>query len=312
MWGEIDPCTKPAGPELYKIHQNACEPSNSCGSSQSNFIANGEDSSPLDAMISAIVVSGCPVKHQQLEEPALTVKEKKQLLMEQYNTNPVDFLERYHTHLKPEHLVAFSHVSNDHKTQRYYTEVQKRAKRARKRRYAALRVLEEEGQYFSDEQMRFREPLLYEQYIGQYLSDEERRQHFLESLPNGPICLHHLLLSVVQEKQLQNRIQEEYAKQEEEEDKAEEEEQEPTAEDKDMLREVFMIDMRHRFLNGKDKDFNYREVDENSDYDDDVDSLRRDEEKYFDEEEEDEEEEEADGGKKENEDKEENKCDNLA
>lgn len=97
-------------------------------------------------MISAIVVSGCPVKHQQLEEPALTVKEKKQLLMEQYNTNPVDFLERYHTHLKPEHLVAFSHVSNDHKTQRYYTEVQKRAKRARKRRYAALRALEE-GMY---------------------------------------------------------------------------------------------------------------------------------------------------------------------
>lgn len=30
-----------------------------------------------------------------------------------------------------------------------------------------------EGQYFSEEQMRIREPLLYEQYIGQYLTDEE-------------------------------------------------------------------------------------------------------------------------------------------
>lgn len=32
-----------------------------------------------------------------------------------------------------------------------------------------------EGQYFSEEQMRMREPLLYEQYIGQYLTDEEVR-----------------------------------------------------------------------------------------------------------------------------------------
>lgn len=30
-----------------------------------------------------------------------------------------------------------------------------------------------DGQYFSEEQMRIREPLLYEQYIGQYLTDEE-------------------------------------------------------------------------------------------------------------------------------------------
>lgn len=30
-----------------------------------------------------------------------------------------------------------------------------------------------EGKYFSEEQMRIREPLLYEQYIGQYLTDEE-------------------------------------------------------------------------------------------------------------------------------------------
>lgn len=32
-----------------------------------------------------------------------------------------------------------------------------------------------EGKYFSEEQMRIREPLLYEQYIGQYLTDEEVR-----------------------------------------------------------------------------------------------------------------------------------------
>lgn len=105
-------------------------------------------STTLDAMISAIVVSGSPVKSQQLGEPDLTVEEKKQLLMEQYNTKPVVFLERYHTHLKPEHMEAFSHVSSDCRTQYYCTEVQKQASssanktRVRNHRYAALRALQ--------------------------------------------------------------------------------------------------------------------------------------------------------------------------
>lgn len=107
-----------------------------------------KDSSSLDAMISSIVLSGSPIKSQQLGEPDLTVEEKKQLLMEQYNSKPVVFLERYHTHLKPEHLEAFSHVRSDCRTQYYCHEVQKRASssanktRVRNHRYAALRSLQ--------------------------------------------------------------------------------------------------------------------------------------------------------------------------
>lgn len=99
-------------------------------------------------MITAVVVSGSPIKSQQLGEPDLTVEEKKQLLMEQYNTKPIVFLERYHAYLKPEHLEAFSHVSSDCRTQYYCTEVQKRAlssankTRVRNHRYAALRALQ--------------------------------------------------------------------------------------------------------------------------------------------------------------------------
>lgn len=68
--------------------------------------------------------------------------------------------------------------------------------------------------------MRFREPLLYEQYIGQYLSDEEILQ---QSMQNGPIGLSDLLMNSYQEKELQKRMQEEqgrekYANQEEEEE----------------------------------------------------------------------------------------------
>ena len=42
------------------------------------------------------------------------------------------------------------------------------------RRYEALLRLEKDSDYFSDHVMRERCPLLYEQYIGQFMSDEER------------------------------------------------------------------------------------------------------------------------------------------
>ncbi|KAK3512138.1 hypothetical protein QTP70_031262 [Hemibagrus guttatus] len=281
-----------------------------CSSEPSTPTAHIQDkgSSSLEAMVSAIVLSGSPVKSQQLGEPDLTVEEKKQLLMEQYNSKPVVFLERYHTHLKPEHLEAFLHIGSDCRTQYYCNEVQKRASnsanktRVRNHRYAALRALQKEGQYFSEEQMRFREPLLYEQYIGQYLSEEEILQRSEEAMQNGPTGLSDLLIDSYHEQVLQKRLQEEQgrensAEQEEEEDDEEprQAEWEPTTEEKALLREEFLSQMHQRFLEGKDKDFNYSEVDENPDYDN-LDILSRDaEERYFDEDDEEEEEEEEEG-----------------
>ncbi|XP_047663843.1 coiled-coil domain-containing protein 97 isoform X2 [Tachysurus fulvidraco] len=308
MWGEIDSCTKPESPEPCQPCSDGTEDENTmdqCSSEPSTPTAHDKDSSSLDAMISAIVLSGSPVKSQQLGEPDLTVEEKKRLLVEQYNSKPVVFLERYHPHLKPEHLEAFSHVSSDCRTQYYCTEVQKRAlssankTRVRNHRYAALRALQKEGQYFSEEQMRFREPLLYEQYIGQYLSEEEILQRSEEAMQKSNMGLSDLLINSYHEKELQKRLQEEQsrencAEQEEEEDDDEptQAQWEPTAEEKALLRDEFLSQMHQSFIEGKDKDFNYSEVDENPDYDN-MDILSRDaEEKYFDEDDEDDEEEE--------------------
>lgn len=44
------------------------------------------------------------------------------------------------------------------------------------RRYQAMLELLK-GDYFSDNEMRNREPLLWEQLVGQYLSDEEKLVH---------------------------------------------------------------------------------------------------------------------------------------
>ncbi|TKS91692.1 Coiled-coil domain-containing protein 97 [Collichthys lucidus] len=225
--------------------------------------------------------------------------------------------------LKPQDLSAFAHVCSDPRVQHYSKVIQRRAAactnrtRVRNQRYAALRALQKEGQYFSEEQMRIREPLLYEQYIGQYLTDQEvlerSQEALLEDAQSGPGApaggtggLAHLLLNSYQERLIQNRLQEEQereegAQEEEEEDEEDDDntvqrqEGEPSPEEKALLREEFISQMHQRFLDGKDKDFNYSEVDENPDYDN-LDIVSRDaEDKYFDEDDDEEKDDEEEG-----------------
>ena len=81
--------------------------------------------------------------------------------------------------------------------------------------------------------MRVREPLLYEQYIGQYLSDEELLVRSQEAMQGegglggaggGPGGLADLLLNSYQEKLIQNRLQEEQDREEGAQEEEEEEE----------------------------------------------------------------------------------------
>uniref|UniRef100_A0A4W6D2S4 Coiled-coil domain containing 97 n=1 Tax=Lates calcarifer TaxID=8187 RepID=A0A4W6D2S4_LATCA len=306
MWGEIEPPVK-------------TQPS-PCGSEDKSKLPDepltrqGESSS-VNAMVEAIALSGSLVKSQQIGDAELTLEQRREELLHQYRNKPLVFLERYHACLKPQHLSAFDHVSSDPRAQHYSKVIQTRSAgctnrtRVRNQRYAALRALQREGQYFSEEQMRIREPLLYEQYIGQYLTDEEVsftssvtvQCRFRKGGPGAPAGgtggLAHLLLNSYQERLIQNRLQEEQEReegaQEEEEDeeddddRVQEKEWEPTPEEKALLREEFISQMHQRFLDGKDKDFNYSEVDENPDYDN-LDIVSRDaEDKYFDEDDED-------------------------
>uniref|UniRef100_A0A1A8IQG0 ATP-dependent RNA helicase n=1 Tax=Nothobranchius kuhntae TaxID=321403 RepID=A0A1A8IQG0_NOTKU len=250
MWGEIDPPVRPQ-PSLLLESENRSEASEEPAAppwryEQSRATCTDPQEAPREesaaesscvaAMIEAVAMSGSPVKSQQVGEAELTVGERKQELREQYRSRPLVFLERYHTHLQPEHLPAFVHVCADPRAQHYSGVVQSRASgcinrtRVRNQRYAALRALQKEGRYFSEEQMRMREPLLYEQYIGQYLTDEEVLERSQEAMsegaqegPGGATAgLAHLLLNSYQERLIQNRLQEE----QEREDAAQEEEEE--------------------------------------------------------------------------------------
>ncbi|XP_068435092.1 coiled-coil domain-containing protein 97 [Clinocottus analis] len=277
----------------------------------------------VNDMVDALAMSGSQVKSQQKGDAELTLKQRRDELLHQYRSRPLVFLERYHASLKPQNLSAFAHVSSDPRVLHYSNVIQRRAAaftnrtRVRNQRYAALRVLQSEGEYFSEEQMRIREPLLYEQYIGQYLTDDEVLERSQEAMqdqahggPGAPAAatggLANLLLNSYQERLIQKRLQEEQdredgAREEEEDDddgySVQQKQWEPTPEEKALLREEFVSQMHQRFLDGKDKDFNYSEVDENPDYDN-LDIVSRDaEDKYFDEDdnEEEEEEEEEEG-----------------
>ncbi|XP_040917681.1 coiled-coil domain-containing protein 97 [Toxotes jaculatrix] len=334
MWGEIEPPvkTQPSAcesedksklPETPVIRSQRCDfiiPTDTEQRLQDTTHVSQAESSCVNAMVEAIALSGSLVKSQQIGEAELTLEQRREELLHQYRSRPLVFLERYHTCLKPQHLSVFAHVSSDPRAQHYSKVIQRRASgctnrtRVRNQRYAALRALQKEGQYFSEEQMRIREPLLYEQYIGQYLTDEEVLERSQEAMLDGAKGeqgnsvggtggLAHLLLNSYQERLIQNRLQEEQEREEcaQEEDEDEEDEDnrvqekewEPTPEEKALLREEFVSQMHQRFLDGKDKDFNYSEVDENPDYDN-LDIVSRDaEDKYFDEDEDEEEDEEV-------------------
>ncbi|CAN9505865.1 unnamed protein product [Ophioblennius macclurei] len=345
MWGEIDSvpsvrtqpfCTEkhvesestagePAVPLPKEASMSPADPRRPLQNPQcvvDTLQVNQTESSHVNAMIEVVAASGSLVKSQQIGEAELTLEERRKELLQQYQRRPLVFLERYHACLKPQHLSAFSTVSSDPRAQHYSKVIQRRTAgrtnrtRVRNQRYAALRALQKEGEYFSEEQMRMREPLLYEQYIGQYLTDEEVFERSQEAMSEGAQSepgapgggtggLAHLLLNSYQERLIQNRLQEEQEREEGAQEEEEEEDdddgggqpkdQEPTPEEKALLREEFISQMHQRFLDGKDKDFNYSEVDENPDYDN-LDIVSRDaEDKYFDEDDDEEEEEEEDG-----------------
>ncbi|XP_075302239.1 LOW QUALITY PROTEIN: coiled-coil domain-containing protein 97 [Opisthocomus hoazin] len=173
------------------------------------------------------------------------------------------------------------------------------APRLRNRRYAALRQLIRglggpggTGDYFSEEEMRAREPLLYQHYIGQYRGAEPPPPaqggppNFSGSPPAPPPTLTELLLRSVDEAAVQRRLRRQRLRDgDDEEGDPPPDPQPPDEAERAMLRQEFTTRMYQRFLDGEDPDFDYSQVDDNPDLDN-LDIVSRDaEERYFDEEE---------------------------
>ncbi|XP_023213136.1 coiled-coil domain-containing protein 97-like [Centruroides sculpturatus] len=235
-------------------------------------------------------------KSQQRGEEDLNFNQKKEIAKEILEKNIPLFLRRYGKYIHYEDLEYFEPYRTDYEVNFYVMEIEKmhsgkrKSVKVKNRRYEALQRLIKQGTYFSESEMRKRNPVLYEQMVGRFLTDEERKQteKFDENIKFSTLLLEHLDRSDGcsvrrQEQEFECAQWEEESESDDELDC--EEKSKINEEDKQFFRNEFVSVMYERFLSGKDKDFDYNNVDDNADYDDITICDMDEEEKYFDSEE---------------------------
>ncbi|CAL1542623.1 unnamed protein product [Lymnaea stagnalis] len=262
-------------------------------------------------MIQRLVRTDAHFKHQQRGEPDLTFEEKSNIALDVFKKSPALFLERFSKFLTLEDTEYFSELKGDYRIDFYVQEIVNRCKDTNKsviknRRYRALQELMDEGEYFSEEEMKWRDPLLFEQMIGQYASEAEKTEQMEQDIDRSDLKFSTILLKHMDtqvNKQFFEQLKEKEEEQEEEEEEedsdeegdvmeedgrdkeaqgSEEKDTDLTTSERSYLRTEFLRIMQERFLSGEDSGFDYSKVDSNADYDS-LDILGHDaEEKYFD------------------------------
>ena len=263
-------------------------------------------------MFKKVIASGCTIQSQQRGEPDLTQQELCDALYTTLRQSPGSFLMRFGKYLDEGDLTYFdSMLASDFEVNFRVNELREnlrqssktRMKRIKNRRYQYLQQLMEKSTYFSEEEMRQREPLLFEYYIGQYLTEDEK---FKIEQNKSEMTLSSMILKNMEIDRRLNLLREQIKKEQvncEEPSSEDDEDQEenctdskhlsmaamelssdPTlaAREKFMMRQEFLAAMQANFLDGKDRDFDYSKVDYNDSYDS-LDMKGKDEEdNYFD------------------------------
>lgn len=266
-----------------------------------------DDDSPVapisERIVEHLATSEAVLKSQQRNEPDLTFQERKVIAAQILKEKPGQFLYRFGKYLQCEHLVHFLQFEGDPEVDFYLAETAKQINphtskvAIRNRRYAALQKMRSSGDYFSESEMENREPLLYEQLIGRHLTDDERSQLHANTTTSddqgfSAMLFHHIDF---RDERLRREREQDYEDgmfEEEEDDEDEDEkelrsdtEQEDMAEEseKRILREEFYSTVYNDFLGGKDKEFDYKNIDSSEAYDLLEIRARDEEERYFDE-----------------------------
>lgn len=185
--------------------------------------------------------------------------------------------------------------------------------RFKNRRYAALQKLVDTSDYFTEEEMQRRNPILFDQLIGKFQTKEEKELFMKRSYdtaassktPLTDLLMAHLnrneqgesFRRLDQEKQTadEEEADAEYFEADDEDEEMDEprsrrdiardendECEEIEEEEKELYKEEFYTTMYQNFLDGKDVDFDYSGVDNNEEYDIGENLELDEEEKYFD------------------------------
>ncbi len=261
-----------------------------------------------------IIASGCIIKSQQRGDPDLSHSQLCDELDKFLRQSPGSFLTRYGKYLNSDDLLYFDSMPqrNDFDVNFILTRLRKtleqssksRHKRIRNRRYECLQQLMTKSSYFSEDEMRRRNPLLYDFYISQYLSPEEKQT---EETRNTDMTLSSMILNQMDQDKTAELLQRQRRSELEElsvsaaaisEERVLSKRKWKTLKpmelssdlavaerEKHMLKQEFLVAMQTNFLEGRDEDFDYSTIDNDDKYDS-LDMRERDEQdSYFDEEE---------------------------
>ncbi|CAG0897264.1 unnamed protein product [Darwinula stevensoni] len=234
-----------------------------------------------ERMLDCISQTDAFFRSQQRGEPDLRCEEKRSIASNLLDKNLVTFLLRYGDFLQAEHLEYFeSHPENveNSEVRSCFKEVCRRKEHARtivkNRRFKALKGRVTEGDDFDEAEMKIRNPSLYEEMIGRFQSEEEKEQLERELLYKD--CKLSSILLGHHDKEYYKMREREKEHEDEELDESDEEcpvrknqaAEEIEDEEKANLREEFRDIVFENFLEGKEEDFDYAQVDRNDEFDD--------------------------------------------
>lgn len=316
--GEVIPENKDAENEDMESGDNDSRSVevDSKGATSSNSSTNPDNPVLRVKILSRVAMSDAHFKHQQIGEPDLTLDEKIIIAQELLDSDKVKFLSRFSNYLELEDVEYFSSSRSVYEVDFYCKQIVKnksgnfKKNVVKNRRYEAMKELMMQGDYFSDDEMKFRDPYLYDQMVGQYLTDDEIRAKVDKSdLTFSSILIKHMDI-IDENKRFQEDKDMEEGQEEEEEDEEEsgddedleiqdtkhsaagdlqdeeEDNQKPkiSEERRQELKDEFLTLMQERFMNGEDRQFDYSKVDSNENYDN-LTTINYDaEERYFDDE----------------------------
>lgn len=127
-------------------------------------------------------------RSQQINDPDLNDSERTQIVAATLRSGHKKFLYRFGQHIKADHLPYFVDACRQQPVDDVYEikfllrdirkRLQNRQRDVRNRRFAAMnRMINDDADpYFTEEEMMNRQPLLYEQLVGQYMTDSEKKQ----------------------------------------------------------------------------------------------------------------------------------------
>nr|CAD7401498.1 unnamed protein product [Timema poppensis] len=161
---------------------------------KTNFTLNEKSLTPFDTMLNYLAKrEDVHFKSQQIGEPELTFVQKRKIAGDLLSRNSGQFLARFGQFLELQHLKCFDITNEDgmdYEVQYYLKQLQRFHNKSKmrvvikNRRYEALKKLVNEGTYFSDEEMKKRNPLLYDRLVGCYLSGLEIHDQHMQAMSN--------------------------------------------------------------------------------------------------------------------------------